>query len=208
MLKAQIDIHIERKLTHLFGVLAMVAAHHFCPPWLTWTILLGLGIPLLFLDFARQKNEKLRLLTAKIFGGIMRRRELNGLAGTTYLLIGTIIIFAIFPHNVVALSLLFLAFGDPTASFVGLKFGRHKILGKKTLEGALAAFAICALVSFLFLTYKGLMTSHLMVVSILAGFIGSLSELIPVGKLDDNFTQPVANAIFLYFLFQLFGGLS
>lgn len=208
MIKAQVDIHIERKLTHIFGVLAMVVAHHFCPPVVTWSLLIGIGGPLVLLDFMRQKNEKLRLLTIRIFSSIMRRREMNALTGTTYLLVGVAIILLLFQANVVSLSLFFLALADPIASFVGLKYGTVKILGKKTLEGFIAAFVVCFTTSLIFYSVRRLMVDHLFVVSILSGIIGAVAELLPVGRLDDNLTQPIINAIFLSALFFLFGGFS
>jgi len=208
MLKAHVDIHIERKLVHLFGVLAMVVAHHYLSERACWIVLIVLGLPLVIFDILRQRFENLRVLTPKIFGPIMRRTELNNLTGTTFLLLGTALIFLLFPHDIVSLSLLFLAIADPTASYFGLKYGTHRIIGKKTFEGALAAFIVCTVIAALFFHYKGLMLPHIAITSLLAGAIGCLSELIPVGDLDDNFTQPVANSIFLYVLFYLFGGLS
>jgi dolichol kinase len=208
MIKATVDVHLERKITHLLSILGMALIHHFAPLWISWTILLGIGVPFLIFDFFRRRNEKLRQLTLKLFGAIMRRKEINGIAGTTYLLIGTMIIFFFFPHNIVSLSLLFLACADPLASVVGLKYGSLKIIGKKTFEGSLAAFVICFLIAFIFYYNKSLMTDHLLIASLLSGVIGSLSELIPIGKLDDNFTQPVASSLLLYALFSLYGGLS
>ncbi|MBY0384266.1 hypothetical protein K2X05_03830, partial [bacterium] len=135
MIKATADVHIERKLTHFLGVLFMVAVHAFSPLWLAWIILLGISIPLMILDFWRLKNDKLNEWMPKIFGPVMRRKELHHITGTTYLFIGTILIFFFFPSPIVSLSLLFLACADPLASYVGLRFGTLKILGKKTFEG-------------------------------------------------------------------------
>lgn len=208
MIKAQVDIHIERKLTHVFGVLAMVLVHHFAPIYVSWLFIGLVALPLVVFDFARQKNERLKALTIKLFGGIMRRRELNGLSGTTYLLIGTTLILLLFPRNIVSLSLIFLAFADPIASFVGLKYGTTRVLGKKTLEGFLAALTVCMIASFIYYYSKRIMMDHIIVVMILSGFIGALSELLPVGRLDDNLTQPILNSVFLSGLFFLFGGFS
>lgn len=208
MLKAHVDLHIARKLTHNLGVLTMFLIHHYCSTKVSWIVLLSAAIPLIIFDLLRQKIESLRVLTPKLFGAIMRRRELNGLAGTTYLFIGVGFIFYFFPKNIVSLSLLFLAFADPLASFFGLKFGSLKVVGKKTLEGSLAAFIVCTIISMIFFTTKNIMTDHLIVASLLAGIIAALTELIPIGPLDDNLTQPLLSAPLLYGLFFLFGGLG
>jgi diacylglycerol kinase (CTP) len=208
MIKATADVHIERKLTHFFGVMSMVVVHWLCPLWLTWVLLITICVPLILFDILRQKNEKLKQLTPKLFGSIMRRKELNHIAGTTYLFLGTIIILFFFPAPIVSLSLLFLAFADPLASYVGLKYGTLKILGKKTFEGALAAFVICTILALLFYRQKNLMTDHWFIVSLISGFIGMLTELIPLAEIDDNFTQPVMNSLLLYGLFSLYGGFA
>ncbi|MBY0383660.1 hypothetical protein K2X05_00750, partial [bacterium] len=147
MIKATADVHIERKLTHFFGVMGMVLIQVLSPVWLTWVILLGIAIPQISLDFLRLRNEKLNQWMPKIFGSIMRRRELHHITGTTYLFLGTILIFFFFPPTIVTLSLLFLACADPLASYVGIRFGTVKILGKKTFEGTLAAFLVCTGIS-------------------------------------------------------------
>ena len=50
------------------------------------------------------------------------------------------------------------------------------------------------------------MTERLFLVSMVSGLIGAFSELIPIGKLDDNFSFPILTAILLYGTFILFGG--
>lgn len=206
MIKALADLHIERKLTHIFGILLMVGVHHFCSLQTCWLILLFGGTPLLLLDIFRHRVPFLQKFALKAFGAVMRRRELHGMTGTTFLLLGVTVILAIFPHNIVALALLFLALGDPAASLAGLKFGSLKIVGKKTLEGSLAAYIVCCGVAFCFYSWKQLMLEHIYIVSLLSGFIGAFSEVLPVFKIDDNFVQPVANAILLYGLFYIYGG--
>lgn len=208
MIKATADVHIERKLTHFLGVMTMVVIHALTPSWLAWIILLGIAIPLVAFDFLRLRSEKLNQLTPKLFGLIMRRKELNHITGTTYLFFGTILIFFFFPDPIISLSLLFLACADPLASYVGIKYGTLKVLGKKTFEGTLAAFVVCTMISLLFYSQKNLMTDHWLVVSLLSGLIGAFSELIPLAKIDDNFTQPVLNSLFLYGLFSLYGGFA
>lgn len=208
MIKATADVHLERKITHFVGVIAMVVVHTITPQWLSWMLLVGVAVPLVAFDFLRLRYERLNQITPKLFGLIMRRKELNHITGTTYLFFGTILILFFFPHPIVSLSLLFLACADPLASYVGIKYGTLKVLGKKTFEGSLAAFVVCTLISLVFYNQKGLMTDHWIVVSLLSGLIGAASELIPLAKIDDNFTQPVMNSLFLYGLFSLYGGFA
>ena len=137
----------------------------------------------------------------------MRSTEVNKLAGTTYLLTGVLVITLLFSSTVVSLSLLFLAFADPIASFVGIKYGKDKIFGHKSVQGFVAAFVVCAVLTALFLTYNAV-PEHVLVISLLSGLVGALAELIPIGKLDDNFSMPVLSSLGLTILFYFFGFFS
>ncbi len=44
--------------------------------------------------------------------------------------------------------------------------------------------------------------------SLLAGVAGSLSELVPIGKLDDNLTFPVLSSVLIWILFNVMNLLS
>ena len=137
----------------------------------------------------------------------MRSTELNRLAGTTYLLTGVLLIAILFNSGVVALSLLYLAFADPLASYVGIKYGTDKIFGHKSVQGFMAAFVVCAIMTGLYLTYYRV-PQQVLIVSLLGGLVGAFAELIPVGKIDDNFSMPVLSSIGLTILFYFFGFFS
>ncbi len=136
----------------------------------------------------------------------MREHERHGFAGTTYLLLGVLIIIAFFPKPVCILSLLFLAVADPLASLVGILYGKDKICGPKSLQGSSAAFSACTVIAGIYFFTHHLMIDRLVIVSLLAGVIGAISELIPIFNIDDNLTFPIVSSGFLHALFWLFGG--
>jgi len=152
----------------------------------------------------RQKNSEMNRSVLRLFQPIMRKNEVDRLAGTTYLLTGVILIAALFDRGVVALSLLFLAFADPIASYVGIKYGKDKIFGHKSVQGFMAAFFVCAILCYIYLSSNGV-HEHILIASLLAGLVGALAELIPLWKIDDNFTMPVLSSIGLSILFYFFG---
>ena len=201
--KNRSDLHIARKVWHVSGVFTMFTAWVFLPYWLSMTLLIVGWVVFIPMDIARQKNPDFNRKLSNIFRPIMRSSELNRLAGTTYLITGTLLITLLFNRGVVALSLLFLAFADPIASYVGIKYGKDKIFGHKSLQGFIAAFVVCATLCFLFLFYNQIQ-EHLIVVSLLAGLVGALAELVPLAKLDDNFTMPVLSSVGLSLLFYYF----
>lgn len=186
----------------------MFLVYHFVPP--VWSKLILILACLIFVpfDFIRRKVPALNQLTMQIFGPIVRENEVNGLAGTTYLLIGVLIVDLIFPRTIVLLTLLYLAFADPIASYVGIKYGKDKLFRNKSLQGTAAAFFVCAGLTYFVLHYKGLLLDRIFLMSIFGGVIGSAAEAVPLGKMDDNFTIPVMSAIGLWILFFIFGGLA
>src|SRR5690606_1813448 len=100
-----------------------------------------------------------------------------------------------------------LAFADPLAAVIGIRFGKDRLIGHKTLQGSLGALAICALLGLSYFLYFGYFLDRLLLVTVLTGIIGALSELIPVYSLDDNLTFPIISSSLIYGLFFLFGAL-
>lgn len=205
--KQRSDIHWARKTWHFLGVLSILLIfENVSRPVALFSSALAM---LLFvsLDIARQFNPRLNDTLLIFFRPFIREHERNNIAGTSYLLTGVFIIIVLFPRDIVTLALLFLAVADPLASLVGVTMGRDKILGQKSLQGTMAAFFACTFLAAAFYYAKGLMVERIIIVSILSGLIGAISELLPIGKLDDNFTFPVVSSSLLYLLLWLFGGL-
>ena len=203
-LKNRSDLHIARKAWHMTGVFIIFSGWIFLPYWASITLLAVLWIASVPIDIVRLNNKSLNQSVTKVFRPIMRSTELNRLAGTTFLVTGVLLIALIFNRGIVAIALLFLAFADPLASYIGIKYGKDKIFGHKSVQGFMAAFVVCTAVCYLFLFYNQV-TEHLMIASLLAGLVGAVAELIPVAQLDDNFTMPVFSSIGLSILFYFFG---
>ncbi len=203
--KRRSDIHYARKLWHVLGVFVMFLAYVLLPWSVSYGILLTSWIAFGAFDVLRQSRPALNEWALHAFKAILRENEVQRLAGTTHLLTGVLIITSLFPRPVVALTLLFLAFADPFASLVGIKYGKDKIFGHKSIQGFMAAFVVCFLLCLIFLRYNAYLVDRLLVVSLFAGLIGAFSELVPIGKLDDNLTLPVLSAVGLYILFYFFG---
>ena len=202
-LKNRSDLHIARKVWHITAVFTMFAVWNTAPKWVSMCLLVLGWLIFVPADIYRHKNPDLNRSLANLFRPIMRSNELNKLAGTTYLLTGALLITLLFNRGVVSISLLFLAFADPLASYIGIKYGKDKLFGHKSVQGFIAAFVVCSFVCFLFLFYNQIQ-EHIFLFSLLAGLIGGLAELVPFAKLDDNFTMPVLSSIGLTLLFYFF----
>lgn len=206
-LKSRQDIHWARKIWHFAGVMTIACLYHYLP--IGWAICLSwLGTAVFVgLDFWRLRSHTVNSGLMLFFKPFMREEERRNLAGTSYLLLGSSLIITFCPPPVTELTLILLAVADPLASLVGLRFGQDKLFGHKSLQGSMAAFFSCMFLAAFYLWQNNLMVERLLFISILCGLIGAIAELVPVFKLDDNFTFPVITASALWFLFSIFGGL-
>ncbi len=206
-LKVRNDLHLVRRLYHVLGVCTVVYLYQIMPHTLAVEVTAFFSVLTLILEFLRFKYPPINRILVKFFlASVLRRTELRSFSGMTYLILGVLVIVVIFPKPVATLALLFLAFGDPIASIVGILFGKDKIIGNKSLQGALAAFFTCVIVTMVYFNAMEILHDRWILVSIIAGFIGAVSELIPIGRIDDNFTFPVISASLLWVLFNTFGG--
>lgn len=186
----------------------MAGLYNFAGTRWSWVLLIAASLVIIPLDFLRLRkgHSALNTLTLKIFGPVMRKHECHSLTGLSYLFVGAMFVLAVFDRNIVTLTLLFLAFGDPIASFCGIRFGKDKILGHKTLQGTLGAFVACTTIAGIYYYFNNLMAERLLIVAPLSGLIGAVAELLPIGKLDDNLTFPIVGSTLLWILFQVYGG--
>ncbi len=205
-LKKKSDLHMTRKIWHAAGVTLMAVVYQMSGHQKSWLILAIAAIVIIPFDTLRKNNEKLNAFAIRAFGPVMRSHEANHLSGLSYLIMGGIVLMLFADKHIVTLTLLFLAFGDPAASFFGIRYGRDKIFANKSLQGTLGAFAVCTVTAAVYYYNQNLMTERLLIVAPLSGAIGAIAELFPFGKLDDNLTFPVVSGLLLWALFHLFGG--
>ena len=206
ILKQKSDIHLSRKLWHCVGICLMAAVYNLVPSKMSWTLVIAAVLFFLPLDYLRQKNQALNKFTIKVFGAVMRKHEMHALSGMSYLFVGCLVLLMLKDRHLITLTLLFLAFGDPIASYFGICYGKDKIFANKSLQGTMAAFGACTAISVVYFWFNNLMVERLLIVAPLAGLIGALAELLPIGKLDDNFTFPVVGGALLWLLFKVYGG--
>ncbi len=202
--KVRSDLHLTRKIWHVTTVLMMAYIYTKVDRKMALTLL---SVAMLFFvgfDIIRLRSEFMNSIAVKIFHKVMRRNELNAPAGTTYLLSGVFFSAFLFPYDIVLLTLLFLAIADPVASYCGIRWGRDKIINNKSLQGTLAAFVVCTVISYIFFHRNGLLPDRILLASLVAGIIGALSELLPIYKLDDNFTFPILCSFSLWAMFNVF----
>lgn len=147
--------------------------------------------------FSRRWNA---ILVDKVFGSIARPVEAHRVnAGSWYGLAMVLIVFSFSPAACVA-AVLVLGVGDPAAALIGKRWGKHKLRGQKTLEGAIgfAVSATIATTAFLVLTQQPAVqrgdTVHTfgfaLLVSVVTSVVGAVVEVLS-DRIEDNLSIPV-----------------
>ncbi len=210
---------INRKLLHLFA-LAMPAGIFYLPAmtdfprWGAPVILAVLFFGSIIVERLRFRYPAVQKIFHDSFGSMLRSEEKEKITGSTYIIGAGFICSIVFfqkPHiSFMTLSMFIL--GDAVAALVGLSVGRIRI-GKKSLEGSLACFALSLLLLKGVFPYLPLLLDYWdgrMPISI--AFIGALSialfELIPLRitprfTINDNLAVPVITGGIMIGMHQL-----
>ena len=195
-LRLRTDLHLTRKLWHILtgltglfvykkvGISSDIAAF----------ALLIFSLISFSMEYLRLRNERLNELLVGVLRPIMRESEKNSVSGMPFYALGVSLALFFFPQKIAVLAVLFLIFADPIASFFGILYGKDKILPNKSLQGTIAAFTVCYILTLIY----GLMYTaphmNLLVFAIAAGVIGAISEMCSQ-FVDDNLCIPVVSGL-------------
>jgi len=188
------SIHWKRKLFHVLGIGTAGFAYALINVgrWEAAAILGAIAALFVFLDGLRFFVPALNKKVKKDFGPLMRDYELDGLSGSSWFLISAVLAVAVFPKAAAYLGIIYLALGDPLASFVGVRWGRIRMPGGKSLEGSAALFALCSVVGYVLLTLlAGLTPAVALPVALGTGLAAAFAEALPSKRIDDNFVVPL-----------------
>jgi dolichol kinase len=150
-------------------------------------LLVGLGIlTLAFVtfDLVRLKSVRANQWFAFLFYPLLRDYENVRITGASYILIASLLVFLIFPRDIAALSLIFLAVGDPASAIARVLATRSR---SRVALGAVACFLACAAAGFVAF-YAGLAVS---LPAALAGAVVATAVETLHLPLNDNFTMPL-----------------
>jgi len=112
---------------------------------------------------------------------LIRPEEKRGIGGHVFFAAGAFIAVLAYSRDIAIAALLISVFADGGAAVVGSRWGRYRLIGKKTIEGSLALFLIA------------LAFAALIVKPLLAAFVGAVAatcvELLPI---NDNLMVPIS----------------
>jgi dolichol kinase len=161
----------------------------------------------------------------KYFGFLMKESERKRFNGTVPYFLANFLVVLFFSPEIAVLSILFLVIGDPTAAYVGSKYGRNRFYNGKSREGILgfsiAAFLIGIIILYLitvsrpeshfslktgssFQFYPIFIVAFGVIASCLTEFFSSTTAS---GLIDDNLLIPIVGAITLSICLAVFTGI-
>jgi dolichol kinase len=204
--KPRSDIHLKRKLFHALCGTGMALIYVFSGLEKTTMVMMCMVafFLMLIVENYRLKNPEFNKMLMEKVGAIARENEVNSISGMPYYVGSVGIAVALFPPPVAILSILYLAWGDPVSSLVGIMYGRQRIFQNKSLEGTLGGFLVCTLITSIYLGATGLLPGRVLLVSILGGMSASVTELLPF-NIDDNFSIPMISGFLLWLMFLAAG---
>ncbi|WP_096910195.1 diacylglycerol/polyprenol kinase family protein [Halobacteriovorax marinus] len=190
------EVHLTRKLWHMgTGLSGLSIYNHFSLESRDMGIyLMALGLAALLVEFTRLNVSSFNAIILKVMKPFMRESERNSLSGFPFYALGAAISLLLFEEKIAILSILFLIFADPISSFFGILYGKDKIISNKSLQGCIAGFLVCYILTFAYGSYFYRPGVDLLVFSVLAGLFGALSELCSI-VIDDNLTIPVLSGL-------------
>ncbi len=194
------DLHVARKVWHMVMGLLIVGLYLTVVSQSLAILLLGsaLGI-ILIAETIRLRIPSVNERLVRAMGAIIRSSEVNRMSGIPFYVGASLLSIAIFPKTIAALSILFLACGDPIASVFGILYGKYSVrfANGKSLIGTLAGVLTCIMVSLVFLKASGLEDAQVLILSLIGGVAGGAAEMLPI-EVDDNFSIPVVSGFALW----------
>ena len=157
-------------------------------------IIAGIGIILIGMDI-------FRLLSRHQLQYLFKKKEIKRFSSMTSFVVAVFIIFLVFRSDAIPyLGLSYITIGDLFSKIIGIKYGKHRLLRDRTLEGSLGFLAGSFMAGWVIYT--------LLPVPAYAAIAGPLFaagvELFSM-DLDDNFSVGIVTCGFLYALNYFLG---
>lgn len=191
------DLHLLRKVWHIAtgstGLYLFLRTTQDTQFWAFIT--LAIALVGFVADIARARFPVLNKMVLTVMGPLMRRSERDGMSGLPFYALGVSLALFFYKRDIAILSIMFLVFSDPLSSFFGVLYGKDKIMPNKSLQGAVAGFFTCYLITLFYAMNTSTIGTHLLIFSVAAGVIGALSELVSAFNIDDNLTIPVLSGL-------------
>lgn len=205
-LSSRRELQWIRKFWHMFAASFMVWVYAGLNlPKVPALIILGTYVAIMTIaDIWRLKNPTLNERVLREFRSVLRRDEADRLNAQTFYGIAAFFTILFFPKPIACLAILYLGFGDVAASVIGLTWGKTPLFGKASLEGSLACFVSCYVVTVFFLLLRFPEFSSIpFVVAGVGAFAATFLEALS-GRLNDNLLVPLGSGALISLFILLF----
>lgn len=202
------EMEFSRQLVHLSGLLFIILAQ-FVGGLLTafYFFMIALSF-FIYSEYMRREEKRLKGFI-KVFESRFRdfitRLERKSMArpftGAIWFYLSCGLTFLIFPLPIASAAGAMLAVGDSLSTIIGMRFGKHRILGDKTVEGSITLIVTSFLISLIFVNpFPAFFGSITAAIAELVPEIKSLKNLRESGWLDDNLLIPLMAGLVMYMI--------
>lgn len=189
------EFEIKRKSFHLCSIFLPII-YFFASKFTICTILIMGFCFTIYIDVHRNFDNKIKDVTTKVFGEILRPQEESGnfnLTGSTYMALGFLITALLFEKGLAITSWLVLIISDTMAAVIGTRFGKRLPNGKSYIGSFTFCFSaiIISIVTYFVISYN---TNFFLI--IFSSAVSTLVEFFSKStKIDDNLSIPLSYAI-------------
>lgn len=200
------NIQVMRRLFHMFNGCAIATLYLISFSHTQMIHLLGLLVSALYIFEQIRINypeKAAKFLPMTRF--IIRAEEQLKESAMVPFGIAVLLTIITFPKPMAIVGIYTLAIADPMSAIIGIRFGKHKIVANRSIEGSLAFFVVTFVASFAVMSgYLGGVGFLSFIISFSLAFFCALFEMIPL-KIDDNITIPLFTASTLWIICATLG---
>lgn len=177
---------LRRKYIHLIG-LVVPALYWLTNKQVTLCFVAVFLLLFMALEIYRIRRGIPVKKAATIAKPLIRPHEERGIGAHVFFAAGAFVAVLAYPQRIAIAALLMSTLADGGAAVVGSMWGRHQLIGKKTLEGSLTLFLI-AIVLAAWLVEPW-------IVALAGAIVAACVELLPM---NDNLTVPIAAGLAMH----------
>ncbi len=176
------DREVWRKLLHLFA-LSIPIGYQFASQTAAVVIVFICFLGSLAVDIARFRGWPIQRLWNPMVSPIVRPKESQNFTGATFILFSGWLCRLVFTLPAATFGMLVIILGDTSAALIGRRWGRHRTIGNRTMEGS-AAFLVAAAIAGI--CTPGLPLAIGLALAVPAAFVEMFST-----RVDDNLSVPL-----------------
>ncbi len=188
--------NLLRSGVHALSGLFSLAVIQFVPEESLALVAAAVAVAAWSLELSRRHVPAVNAMCLAVLGRISHLHEVHRVNSSTWFCTGLLVLALAGSARDASVGVMVLGFADPAAALIGRRFGRHRLASGRSWEGAGAFFVVGSVVAaFTLVAFGGgLLPGTVLLGALAAGLCGAAAELFS-GRLDDNFTVPVASGL-------------